>query len=125
MTIETVLGPGEGDSSVNGRRSLEKGERSDQCLLYSVTTFILSGGGGGPAMSSTLSYYTSKNRASDRLDNKRNEISRSSAYILDSSTSNRSSYSSYGSNAATSYGDSRAGRSSYRDRSTDFSARTR
>ena len=80
-------------------------------------------------MSSTLSYYASKNRASERLDNKRNEISRSSAYILDSSTStntnNRSSYSSYGSNTATSYGDSRTGRSSYRDRSTDFSARTR
>ena len=77
-------------------------------------------------MSSTLSYYASKNRASERLDNKRNEISRSSAYILDStSTSNRSSFSSYGSNTAQAYGDSRTGRSSYRDRSTDFSARKR
>ena len=77
-------------------------------------------------MSSTLSYYASKNRASERLDNKRNEISRSSAYILDStSTNNRSSFSSYGSNTSQSYGDSRTGRSSYRDRSTDFSARTR
>ena len=77
-------------------------------------------------MSSTLSYYASKNRASERLDNKRTEISRSSAYILDStSASNRSSFSSYGSNTAANYGDSRAGRSSYRDRSTDFSARAR
>merc|ERR1712241_855322 len=91
---------------VQGRRSEEKG------------------GGGVPAMSSTLSYYTSRNRASERLDNKRNEISRSSAYILDSSTNNRSSYSSYGSSTATSYGgDSRTGRPSYRDGSTDFSAR--
>merc|ERR1712141_177883 len=67
-------------------------------------------------MSSALSYYTSKNRASERLENKRNEISRSSAYIIDNSSSNRSSYSSYG-------GDSRTSRSTYRDRSLDFSAR--
>merc|ERR1711971_1050911 len=88
---------------VQGRRSREKG-------------------GGGQEMSSTLSYYASKNRASERLDNKRNEISRSSAYILDSTSStNRSSYSS---NTPQSYADSRTGRSSYRDRSTDFSART-
>ena len=79
-------------------------------------------------MSSALSYYASKNRASERLENKRNEISRSSAYIIDSpgtGTNNRSSYSSYGSNTSQSYGDSRAGRSSFRDRSTDYSARTR
>merc|ERR1711936_939025 len=49
-------------------------------------------------------------------ENKRNEISRSSAYIIDNSSSNRSSYSSYG-------GDSRTSRSTYRDRSLDFSAR--
>ena len=78
-----------------------------------------------PAMSSALSYYASKNRASERLENKRNEISRSSAYIIDSSSNNRSSYSSYGGNTASSYGDSRTGRSTYRDRSTDYSARTR
>ena len=77
-------------------------------------------------MSSALSYYASKNRASERLENKRNEISRSSAYIIDSpGTNNRSSYSSYGSNTSQSYGDSRAGRSSFRDRSTDYSARTK
>ena len=69
-------------------------------------------------MSSALSYYTSKNRATERLENKRNEISRSSAYIIDNSSSNRSSYSSYG-------GDSRTSRSTYRDRSLDFSARAR
>ena len=69
-------------------------------------------------MSSALSYYASKNRASERLENKRNEISRSSAYIIDNSSSNRSSYSSYGA-------DSRPGRSTFRDRSTDYSARPR
>ena len=93
-------------------------------LVLSHNIYIITGGG-GPTMSSALSYYTSKNRASDRLENKRNEISRSSAYIIDSSTSNRSSYSSYGSSTPQTYGDSRTGRSSFRDRSTDYSARTR
>ena len=75
-------------------------------------------------MSSALGYYAAKNRASDRLETKRNEISRSSAYIIDSSTSrsNYSTSSSYTSN----YSDtSRAGRTRFRDSSTDYSAKLR
>ena len=75
-------------------------------------------------MSSALGYYAAKNRASDRLETKRNEISRSSAYIIDS-TSSRPSYSSY-SSSSNNYGDTgRAGRSRYRDSSTDYSSKLR
>ena len=75
-------------------------------------------------MSSALGYYAAKNRASERLETKRNEISRSSAYIIDS-TSSRPSYSSY-SSSSNNYGDtSRTGRSRYRDSSTDYSSKLR
>ena len=75
-------------------------------------------------MSSALGYYAAKNRASERLETKRNEISRSSAYIIDS-TSSRPSYSSY-SSSTNNYGDTgRTGRNRYRDSSTDYSSKLR
>jgi len=79
-------------------------------------------------MSSALSYYSSKNRASARLDNTRNEISRSSAYIIDTGGSygKTTSYTpSYDRNKReSSYTDSsRMGRTRFRDSSVDFSAR--
>ena len=74
-------------------------------------------------MSSALGYYATKNRASQRLENKKNEISRASAYIIDSgsSSNNISTFS----GSTNNYSDSRSGRSRYRDTSTDYSARTR
>merc|ERR1712079_826406 len=96
-------------------------------------------------MSSALGYYATQKRASDRLENKRNEISRASAYILDSGSSRTgsnnysSSYSSnstnnnYSSNSTNNYSSNstnnyssdvgRAGRGRYRDTSTDYSAK--
>jgi len=79
-------------------------------------------------MSSALSYYSSKNRASARQDNTRNEISRSSAYIIDTGGSygKTTSYTpSYDRNKReSSYTDSsRMGRTRFRDSSVDFSAR--
>merc|ERR1712223_782822 len=88
-------------------------------------------------MSSALGYYATQKRASERLENKRNEISRASAYILDSGSSRTgsnnysSSYSSnstsnnYSSNSTSNYSSDvgRAGRGRYRDSSTDYSAK--
>ena len=81
-------------------------------------------------MSSALGYYAAKNRASTRLENKRTEIGRSSAYILDTGGSSygsgKSSYSSTLTRESSFSGDSgRAGRSKYRDRSLDLSTRIR
>jgi len=93
---------------------------------------------------SALSYYTAKNRASSRLDTKKNEISRSSAYMLDTggSYNKTSSYtpslkreSSFSTDRTSSYTPSlkressfstdsgRAGRTRYRDHSVDYSSR--
>jgi len=78
-------------------------------------------------MSSAISYYSTKNRASARLDNKKNEISRASAYMIDTGSNNRSS--SYTPSYSTlkresSFTDSsRTGRNRYRDHSTDYSTR--
>jgi len=93
---------------------------------------------------SALSYYTAKNRASSRLDTKKNEISRSSAYMIDTggSYNKTSSYtpslkreSSFSTDKTSSYTPSlkressfstdsgRAGRTRYRDHSVDYSSR--
>eukprot|EP00092_Neocalanus_flemingeri_P010481 GFUD01011292.1.p1 GENE.GFUD01011292.1~~GFUD01011292.1.p1 ORF type:complete len:816 (+),score=283.88 GFUD01011292.1:87-2534(+) len=79
-------------------------------------------------MSSALSYYATKNRANARLENKRDEISRSSAYMIDTgSSSNRPSYTpSYGTlkrESSFTADSSRVGRSRIRDHSVDYSAR--
>merc|ERR1712038_1756696 len=80
-------------------------------------------------MSSALGYYATQKRASERLENKRNEISRASAYILDSGSSRTGSNnysSSYSSNSTSNNYSSdvgRAGRGRYRDSSTDYSAK--
>ena len=74
-------------------------------------------------MSSALGYYATQKRASDRLENKRSEISRASAYIIDSSSSSRTGGGSYSSYSSSNYGDSgRTGRARLRDSSTDYSA---
>ena len=74
-------------------------------------------------MSSALGYYATQKRASDRLENKRSEISRASAYIIDSSSSSRTGGGSYSSYSSSNYGDSgRTGRTRLRDSSTDYSA---
>ena len=77
-------------------------------------------------MSSALGYYATQKRASDRLESKRTEISRASAYIIDSSSSSgtRNGASSYSSYSRDSYaGDTgRTGRARYRDSSTDYTS---
>ena len=78
-------------------------------------------------MSSALGYYATQKRASDRLENKRSEISRASAYIIDSTSSSgtRNGTSSYSSYSSSNYGATdtgRTGRSRYRDSSTDYSS---
>jgi len=78
---------------------------------------------------SALSYYTAKNRASSRLDTKKNEISRSSAYMIDTggSYNKTSSYTPSSSTLkreSSFTGDSgRAGRTRYRDHSVDYLSR--
>jgi len=78
-------------------------------------------------MSSAISYYATKNRASARLDNKKNEISRASAYMIDTGSNNRStsytpSYSTL--QRESSFTDSsRNGRNRYKDQSTDYLTR--
>ena len=95
---------------------------------------------------SALSYYTAKNRASSRLDTKKNEISRSSAYMIDTggSYNKSSSYtpslkreSSFSTDRTSSYTPSlkressfstdsgRPGRTRYRDHSVDYLSRPR
>lgn len=78
-------------------------------------------------MSSALGYYATQKRASDRLESKRNEISRASAYIIDSTSSSgtRNGGTSYSSYSSSNYGagdSGRTGRSRYRDSSTDYSS---
>jgi len=79
-------------------------------------------------MSSALSYYEAKNRASARLDSKRNEISRSSAYMIDTGgsygkTSYAPSYSTLTREKSFTGDSGRVGRTRYRDHSADYSAR--
>ena len=81
-------------------------------------------------MSSALSYYAAKNRASARLDNKKNEISRSSAYMIDTGgsygkTSYTPSYDTLKRESSFTADSGRAGRTRYRDTSVDYSTRPR
>ena len=81
-------------------------------------------------MSSALSYYAAKNRASTRLDNKKNEISRSSAYMIDTGgsygkTSYTPSYDTLKRESSFTADSGRAGRTRYRDTSVDYSSRPR
>ena len=81
-------------------------------------------------MSSALGYYTAKNRASARLDTKKNEISRSSAYMIDtggsySKTSYTPSYDTLKRQSSFTADSGRAGRTRCRDHSADYSTRPR